>query len=383
MGRSEKTSEIVPPADAAWKRAVRQKLLAWFRRHARDLPWRRTRDPYAVWISEMMLQQTQVATVVPYFKRFLAEFPSVDELAAADESRVLRLWEGLGYYRRARQLHQSARLIVERHGGQFPADAEQVMALPGIGRYTAGAVLSIAFDARLPILEANSRRLIARLLAERGALSSVATDRRLWEFATQLLPRKHVGQFNQALMELGSDICRPRDPECSRCPLAGLCPTQRFGWQQQIPLAKRPAVYETVHHAAVVVRRNRRVLLRRCGDAERWAGMWDFPRFEQSARRGAALQRELSEKVASLTGVAIGPARRTTTIRHGVTRYRITLLCYEAESLDADVARSDVRWVHPAQLDHMPLNVTARKIAGGLQERLPRAGDPHARSNAR
>ena len=205
------------PFDSAWLRTFRRKLRAWYDRHARDLPWRGTRDPYAIWLSEIMLQQTQVETVKPYFQRFLAALPTISALAQADEQQVLRLWEGLGYYRRARQLHQAARRIVVEHDGRFPTDPQSAQRLPGIGRYTAGAILSIAMDQRRPILEANTVRVFSRLLAYDGQTTSSAGQRLLWAAAEAVLPSRDVGRFNQALMELGSEVCRCRAPAYRTC----------------------------------------------------------------------------------------------------------------------------------------------------------------------
>ena len=185
-----------------------------------------------------MLQQTQVATVAEYFPRFLQAFPTVQALAAAPEEQVLRLWEGLGYYRRARQLHRAAGVIVAEHDGRFPRELQAVLQLPGIGRYTAGAITSIAFDARSPILEANTIRLLSRLLAYRGDLQQAAAQKKLWAFAEQLLPQRKTGAFNQALMELGSLVCSPRSPDCRQCPVMSLCPTFREGLQDVIPAAQ-------------------------------------------------------------------------------------------------------------------------------------------------
>jgi len=218
--------------DTAWKQAFRRRLLAWFKRNARDLPWRRTRDPYAVWVSEIMLQQTQVVTVIDYFNRFLQTFPTIAALAAAPEEQVLRLWEGLGYYRRARQLHRAAQVIVREHDGKFPRTIDAVRSLPGIGRYTAGAILSIAFDAREPILEANTFRLYSRLLAYCGDPRGREGEKLLWEFASESLPNKGAGTLNQALMELGATVCTPRLPRCEVCPVVQLCPTFKAGLQE-------------------------------------------------------------------------------------------------------------------------------------------------------
>src|SRR5262249_26591429 len=196
------------------RRWLRRRLLHWFGRHRRDLPWRRTRDPYAIWVSEVMLQQTQVATVIPFFERFCRSFPTLAALAAADEQDVLRHWEGLGYYRRARALHRAAQVLAAHHDGTFPNDPDIVRRLPGIGRYTLGAVLSQAFDRRLPILEANSLRVLCRLFGVRADPRSGPTRRLLWRLAEELLPPRRVGDFNQALMELAALVSSPSSPRC-------------------------------------------------------------------------------------------------------------------------------------------------------------------------
>lgn len=347
--------------DASWRRSLRRALLSWYDRHARILPWRASRDPYRVWISEVMLQQTQVETVKPYFARFVEQFPSVADLAAADEATVLRLWEGLGYYRRARQLHQAARTIVAEHQGRFPASLDQLRTLPGIGRYTAGAILSIAFDQRQPILEGNTLRLYSRLLAYEADPRRAEGQRRLWEFAQQILPRQRVGAFNQALMELGSEICTPRQPACDSCPLARLCPTRARGWQDRIPLSAKKTVYETIDETAVIVQRHQTVLLRRCGPRERWAGLWDFPRFGNDPT--APDHGQLAEQVSRLTGIQVHVGRRLSQLRHAVTRFRIRLTCYAATYRAGRPRDPDnCRWVKPTELHAYPLSATGRKL---------------------
>ena len=226
-------------AAAAPRRRLSRRLLDWFARRRRDLPWRRDRDPYRIWVSEVMLQQTQAATVVPYFERFLQAFPTLADLAAADEQQVLRLWEGLGYYRRARDLLRTARLLAASHGGRFPDDPVALEGLPGLGRYTRNAVLSQAFDRRLPILEANSRRVLCRLFGRTGDPSLAPEQRWLWDAAEALLPSRRVGDFNQALMELGALVCTPDAPRCSECPLADDCVARRLGLQDAIPARRR------------------------------------------------------------------------------------------------------------------------------------------------
>src|SRR5829696_9017185 len=233
-------SALEKPHTVDWKRKLRRSLLAWFKRHKRDLPWRASRDPYRVWLSEIMLQQTQVVTVVPYFDRIIAAFPNVEALAAADEADVLRLWEGLGYYRRARQLHAAARAIVGEHGGVFPDDPEAVRTLPGVGRYIAGAILSFAFDRPAPIVEANTQRVLARWLAWRDDLKTPASVARLWQAAAALVPPEGAGRFNQAFMELGATVCTPRAPLCLICPVAAECRARALGLQDALPVRSAP-----------------------------------------------------------------------------------------------------------------------------------------------
>lgn len=359
--------------DSTYKREFRRRLLAWYGKSARDLPWRRTADPYAVWVSEVMLQQTQVATVVPYYRRFLAQFPSIASLAAADEQQVLKLWEGLGYYRRARQLHRAAQIICAEHAATFPRDSKVVRQLPGIGRYTAGAILSIAFDAREPILEANTLRLFSRLLAFTGNPQGTLGQQQLWGAATALLPVSAAGQFNQALMELGSQVCLPREPRCGTCPVATLCLAREQGLQNRIPRQRAKPTAEAVREAAVVVcRRNRVLLLRRGPDLARWAGLWDFPRFAFVEHPEAASRRWLADQVAVQAGVRIEPGELLATLKHTVTRFCITLDCYLAKYVGIagrKATRPETRWVSPRDLDDLPLNTTGRKLARLLQDR--------------
>ena len=352
--------------ESEWKQKLRRRLLNWYKKNQRTLPWRETRDPYRIWVSEIMLQQTQVETVKPYYQRFLKRFPSAISLADSDEQEVLRHWEGLGYYRRARQMHKAAKVIVEQHGGVFPSETSSVRDLPGIGRYTAGAIMSIAHDAREPILEANTIRLYSRLLAYRENTTSAEAQRILWSFAEEILPKKNVGQFNQATMELGSLVCVPKNPKCLACPLSGICPTFAEGLQEEIPQTQKPTKYEDVNEIAVVVYRNRKVLLRRCGANERWAGLWDFPRFRLDNKRRTELQ--IPENVKQLTGVEVSLDNKLTTIKHGVTRFRITLDCYQAQFDSGRTKRgADCKWVSISALNEFPLSVTGRKISKLIQ----------------
>jgi A/G-specific adenine glycosylase len=385
MTRDAPRSETISPA---WRRSLAAKLLAWFDGEARDLPWRRTRDLYAIWVSEIMLQQTQVATVIAYWERFLARFPDVASLAAADEQEVLRLWEGLGYYRRARQLHAAARTIVAEHSSRFPTTYTAVRELPGIGRYTAGAILSIGQDARLPILEANTIRVLSRLTAFRNDPLKAAGQKHLWSVAEAILPSKRVGAFNQALMELGSEICTARSPDCEHCPVAALCEARRRGLVNEIPSPAKRTRYEDVLEAAVVIRDGEHVLLRQCQRGERWAGLWDFPRFAFERAEGT-ITREVAARAREITGLAIDRPRPLTLIKHGVTRFRITLHCFEARpnaSTDLGATangRAPLRWVAVDALSEYPLSTTGRQISRLLQPRITPQKSPASAARQR
>ena len=353
---------------AGYSRAQRTRfqkaLAAWFSVAARDLPWRKSRELYRIWISEIMLQQTQVATVIAYFNRFTAAFPTAAELAAAPEADVLRLWEGLGYYRRARQLHAAAKKIVTEYGGEFPRTFDAVRALPGVGRYTAGAILSIGLDLPLPILEANTVRLFSRLAGFQGDPHSTVGQAFLWKFAEEILPAEDIGLFNQALMELGSLICKPREPACGECPVAAFCAAKKLGLQAEIPRPKKKPVIEDVTEAAVVIRRGKSILIRRRKAKERWAGMWDFPRFEVAAENEAALAAEVADNVQSQMKIAIDNVTPLATIKHGVTRFRITLRCFTAAYGRGKIAGDEeTLWLDPNALEEYPLSVSGRKIA--------------------
>jgi A/G-specific adenine glycosylase len=344
-----------------------RRLLAWFARHRRDLPWRRDRDPYRIWVSEIMLQQTQVATVVPYFERFVTAFPTVKALAAAAEQEVLRLWEGLGYYRRARDLHQSAKLLVANHGGRIPDDPAAVARLPGFGRYTCNAVLSQAFDRRLPILEANSQRVLSRLMGWADDPRHGPARRRLWHAAARLLPRTRAGEFNQALMEVGALVCTPAPPRCSACPLAARCVAYKLGVQDQIPPRSPGPETVTSRETAVVIRRGGRILLVQRPTHGRWAGLWEVPHgpFHEGEDPESAAVRVARE----LTHIEVKPGVEILTIRHAVTRFRITLLCLEADYSGGDF-RSDfyqqAAWVTPAALVAYPVSRPQRRLAEAL-----------------
>jgi A/G-specific adenine glycosylase len=364
------------PEPSELRQWLKRKLLPWFAERHRDLPWRRDRDPYRIWVSEVMLQQTQVATVIPYFERFLRAFPTLQTLAAAEEQEVLRQWEGLGYYRRARDLHRAAREIVAAHAGLIPRDPEILGRLPGLGRYTVNAILSQAFDLRLPILEANTVRVLCRLFGRTEDPSRGPLRNWLWQAASDLLPaRKHSGAINQALMELGALVCTPTAPNCRDCPLAAKCQARRLGLQEQIP--QRPAPPETspVRESAVVLRRDETVLLvQRPAQASRWANLWEFPHGEvqpQESHEAAA-----SRLLLDLTGHQARLETELLTIRHGVTRYAITLVCFTATLLGGEFRSSFYSrglWIKPEELTAFPVSSPQRRLARSLLQGEPGA----------
>lgn len=349
-------------------------LLRWFRQSARDLPWRASRDPYAIWVSEVMLQQTQVATVIPYFERFLVAFPTLVALAAAPEQAVLKLWEGLGYYRRARDLHRAARVLVAEHGGQLPNDPDAFRSLPGVGRYTVGAVLSQAFDRRLPIVDANVQRVLCRFFACAEDPKSKAVRDWAWSTAESLLPRQDVGAFNQALMELGQSVCTPRSPACLLCPVAAGCLARARGAQDVLPVKSVKAPPALVHEAAVVVQRGLDVLLvQRPSSARRWANMWEFPHAERAeGETDGETARRILLKV---LGVKARLGRELTVVRHGVTRFDIRMKCLIARYVSGDLSNAFYQqglWLRPEALAEYPLSRPQQQLAEAIRQHLSR-----------
>lgn len=361
--------------NVAGERFARQ-LLRWYDRHQRELPWRSEPTPYRVWISEIMLQQTRVEVVREYFRRFLDRFPDPSALARAPEEDVLRLWEGLGYYRRARNLHAAARQIVALHGGELPADPDALRRLPGIGRYTAGAILSIAFGQKQPILEGNTLRLHARLTGCRQPIDSASTQKRLWHLATEILPDRRPGDFNQALMDLGSGICRPQQPLCPRCPVREHCLSFRDNLVELIPVRENRMQLEDRDEATVMVLRGNRILMRKCGPEEWWTGLWDFPRTEVSCIRKRPLQfrtagegMDLAEWLKARTGLNAVLVPQTTVFRHSVTRYRIRLHLFRADSVSGRLrAGGDWVWQPLSKLPELPLSASGRLVANDWKE---------------
>ena len=340
----------------------RRSLLKWFAAKKRDLPWRRTRDPYRIWISEIMLQQTRVVAVIPYYQRFLEAFPDVRALARAPEDRVLANWAGLGYYSRARNLQRAAKEIISRHDGVFPREYEAALALPGIGRYTAAAVLSIAYDAPHAVLDGNVARVLARIGAISGDLRAPGIWRALELTAQDLLATKHPGDWNQAMMELGATVCTPKSPKCTECSIQRWCRARRLGIAEELPQArnKRATVDLTLAAAVLLDHRGRTLLVRQVDDdGALFSGMWQFPAVEAGRAGEHTLARHLREKFGvEVNGniAELGAARHTVTFRN----IRLQPYLIRVASLPQPAGAHVVALKH---VQRLPISNATRKIA--------------------
>ncbi|MEP7053124.1 MAG: A/G-specific adenine glycosylase [Pseudomonadota bacterium] len=365
MAASKKAADAVAQRRA---RAIGRALLAWYAQHRRQLPWRQSLDPYAVWVSEMMLQQTQVATVIPYFERWMQRFPDVATLAKAAESDVLHAWQGLGYYSRARNLQRAAGRMMDEHAGRVPERVPDLLALPGIGPYSAGAISSIAYGHPEPLVDGNVIRVLSRLFALRGDPNRAPLKRELWDLARSLVPAAAPGDFNQALMELGATVCTPRNPRCSACPLAAHCQALSAGLVETLPELPARAKPTQVHMVAAVSARAGRVLVTKLRpSAARWAGMWLFPTAEigRSETPEAAVTRALKEAA----GLQAAPTGILCVVRHTVTRFRITLDAYRTctpSGAAKPLAVAEVAWKRPDELGALAMPKAHRAIAQRL-----------------
>jgi A/G-specific adenine glycosylase len=344
------------------------RLLEWYNVYARSLPWRGHPDPYAVWVSEIMLQQTRVETVMPYFKKWMERFPSILALADASQEQVLSAWEGLGYYSRARNLHRAAQVLVAQYAGKLPQNVGALRRLPGIGPYTAGAIASIAFRADEAVLDGNVRRVLSRVFDVKSPARSPEGERILWELAAAHLPPGSAGQYNQALMDLGALICTPRSPDCDHCPLHPFCLARAKGIQEQrpVPAAKTEQPHHTV--TAAVIRRNGHFLIARRPENGLLGGMWEFPggKLQEGEDLRSCLQREIREEL----GVELQISGAVGIYRHAYTHFRITLHAFHCSLIDGEprpIQASDLRWVTPPELHGFPMGKIDRQIARDIQ----------------
>ncbi len=355
-------------SDTAGRRRLRRKLMKWFERNRRDLPWRESpRNAYHQWLAETMLQQTQVATVIPYFNKFAKRFPTVRHLADASVDDVLKLWAGLGYYARARNLHKSAQIVASELSGQFPDTAEDLASLPGIGRYTAGAIASIAFGKRAPTLDGNVKRVLSRLFLIRSDIKERGTVNRLWTIAEEILPRKRCGDFNQALMELGAMVCLPRNPKCQICPLAGECAALAVGMTERLPKAAARARPTQVNVVVAAIQQGHKYLIRQREHASLWAGMWEMPSIEMNGLRTgkAALLMLLQQLRPRLSNRLEIPARPCGRITHRLTHRIVSMSVYHCAMRTESQLRCrsrDLRWVMPEEFDQYAFATAQRKV---------------------
>lgn len=343
------------------------RLLNWYHKNKRTLPWRvRNPDPYAVWVSEIMLQQTRVETVIPYFEKWMRLFPNVRALAETSEHNVLNAWEGLGYYSRARNLHKAAKIVVEQYNGKVPRDLEALRKLPGIGRYTLGAISSIAFKMDVPALDGNIKRVYSRIFDISEPVDSTVGEKILWDLAETHLPKGQAGDYNQALMDLGATICLPKNPRCLICPLMKICKARINGTQNQRPVMKpKKDVPHYIHAAAVIVGQTgnvrNRVLMAQRPAQGLLAGMWEFPNGRVTGDPAKGLAKALKTGY-NLKGRAVRNKEVLTTVQHAYSHFKVTVYAFQCE-LQSAPQNANLRWIPMSDLDGYPMGKIDRQIA--------------------
>jgi A/G-specific adenine glycosylase len=343
------------------------RVLAWYENHARHLPWRELQNPYGTWVSEVMLQQTRVETVIPYFNSWMQRFPDIQALAEASLQEVLATWEGLGYYRRARSLHRTAQEIMQKHGGQLPDDASLLRLLPGIGRYTAAAIASIAFGKDEPALDGNIRRVLARYFNVDEDVRSPRGEKIFWDLAALHLPEGRASAYNQALMDIGACLCMPKNPDCTACPLEDSCQAKALGIQEQRPVSfPKPAI---PHHVvtAAVIRRGDSVLITCRPPEGLLGGLWEFPGGKQ--REGEDLRSCLRREIREELGVEVEVGALIGKYKHAYTHFRVTLHAFQCHILQGKprlIQAADMRWVSLNELKQFPMGKIDRQISKSL-----------------
>lgn len=356
-----------------WRDTLNHALLTWYDEQARELPWRSDPTPYRVWMSEIMLQQTQVTTVLPYFARWMAQFPTVTALAHAPLESVLKTWEGLGYYARARNLHKAAQLVVAAYGGQLPDTVEGLLALPGIGAYTAGAIASIAFGRKAAAVDGNLKRVFARLLAYEVAINTPSAEKDLWAIAESLLPNERSGDWNQGLMDLGATICLPRNPRCLLCPLRDECRAHQLGLVHELPRknARAPRPHYTVVAGVIWNQSRDRLLIAQRPEDKMLGGLWEFPggKVEDGETLEAGLQRELREELE----IEVVVGAQLTVVNHAYTHFSITLHAFHCTHIGGEpqaIGVANFRWLSPDELLVLPYPRTDLRIIEALQNEI-------------
>ena len=341
--------------------SLQTRLLNWYNKNKRTLPWRDHPDAYAVWVSEIMLQQTRVETVIPYFQKWMRLFPTVKVLSQADEQAVLNAWEGLGYYSRARNLHKAAKIIVAEYGGKLPGEMNELLKLPGVGRYTAGAILSIVFEKDEPALDGNLKRVYARLFDMSEPVDSQTGDKLLWEIAYKNLPKGKAGDFNQALMDLGSSICIPKNPRCLICPLMELCLARKNRTQELRPVKKpKKESPHYVHAAAVIVQRGKVLLVQR-PQKGLLAGMWEFP----NVRVDDDPAKELVKAIKSEHNLKVQKKEAVGVFEHAYSHFSVTVHAFRC---DLSNSNKKMKWISLKELDEYPMGKVDRSIASAIKK---------------
>ena len=349
------------------KSKIQTKLLQWYKKNGRNLPWRKTNDPYAIWVSEIMLQQTQVATVIPYYQNFLRSFPTIRRLANANLSKVLKVWEGLGYYSRARNLHRGSQIVLNHFRGRVPDTLKDLLTLPGIGRSTAGAIRSFAFNKAAPILDGNAKRVISRLFAVSDNPARGKTEDLLWKISESLIPKGDASFFNQGLMDLGAMTCTPKEPQCSQCPLREFCKGKASGEPERFPTKTTRKKIPHIEAISAVIRKNGTVLLQQRPPEGLLGGLWEFPNWKNEENGGprSKLRNYIKKDmgmIAEVRGV-IGTFRQT------FSHFKLTLHVYDCESKDG-MERG--RWVPIKNLSLFPMSRIHRRIAQAIDEKTRR-----------
>ena len=332
--------------------AVRTRLLAWYDANRRDLPWRRTTDPYRILVAEYLLQRTRVASGTPYYERFLERFPTVRDLAAASLDDVLAVWEGLGFYGRAKNLHAAARAIVDRHGGRLPKSFDDLVALPGMGPYTAGAIASIAFGVPVPAVDGNVTRVIARVFRIRDDATRAVVKRRIHEIAARLVSPERPGAFNQAMMELGATVCKPSSPSCNHCPLKRMCLAHLAGEEDELPVSRRPRVSPLVRVVFGLVAAGGRVLLVRRPEGQLLGGLWSLPGGERSRKDERT---SLADAVRRQAGIEVDIGGRWSEVSRTFSHRKWTGSIYRCTPRHAPESGDSVRWLAREEALRLPL----------------------------
>lgn len=343
------------------KKRIQTNLLRWFKKNKRDLPWRKTKDPYAIWVSEIMLQQTQVTTVIPYYQKFLKSFPTLRHLAKANLSKVLKVWEGLGYYSRARNLHRASQVILSQFHGKIPDTLKDLLNLPGIGRSTAGAILSFAFDTEAPILDGNAKRVLSRLFAISGSSGERKTEHLLWKISESLIPKGYSNPFNQSLMDLGSIICSPKYPQCPKCPLRHLCKGYLSGKPEIYPLRIIKKAIPHIAAASAVIEKDGKVLLWQRPPKGLLGGLWEFPNWRIEGR--GRLRLRLRNDIKKEMGMNVEVKELIGVFNQTYSHFKLTLHVYYCVAMGKN---KKGRWVAVGNLHLLPMSRIYRRIAESI-----------------